>query len=680
MTAVFTILVSLIVITPVLTVVDSTFVCGLILANAATATALIALSFHAGEFRRLTQLVEPVAPLLLIPCIWMFVQIVPIPGPWLTHPAWASASTALGKPLIGAISLDIGATLLSLAQYSLIVSVAIISTAVSLDRQRAEIILLLLTASAVTIAAGLVAIDLGYFRVASLDIFSLRSQAINIAVIGAVLSGTSIIHSYENAQIRHPSSEKKRFSPNYPAAISILAFAVCVLAITIAADEVMLFATACGTAALISVVAIRKLRLGSWGQCGISAAAVIALVGFFAANPPNRDVDLTLWFSNQPTTVIATADRILSDASLAGTGAGSFEAVLPIYRDADLMQSITAPTTAALTAVEMGRPFFWGLVILAIAGACVLFRRALLRGRDYYYAACGAGCIIAVLIASFASAGISNLAASILASAVLGMAFAQSKRSGNSDEIEIPVSSGTRSIEQAGYGRSAPAQMRFRAGLLIFSAVLASLSVWVIAAEYYRPRRIYLPVDQQAGLLRADRDDRQNAKRAASLGLVRGDLWAESAFTYSDLLWNEPTTAQDPNGSNEARLNLENAVRYSPHRGDVWLMLAALADRYNWQGYQPNALLKMSYYTAPNEFSLFPLRFQVSLRPNNLQDLEIQDLIRRDIRVVVTKAPLLKPALIAAYKAAPSASKAMVERLISEIDPTYLAAMRAGLQ
>ncbi len=53
MTAVFTIFVSLIVITPVLTIVDSTFVDGLILANAATATALIALTFHAGDFRRL---------------------------------------------------------------------------------------------------------------------------------------------------------------------------------------------------------------------------------------------------------------------------------------------------------------------------------------------------------------------------------------------------------------------------------------------------------------------------------------------------------------------------------------------------------------------------------------------------------------------------------------------------
>ncbi len=88
----------------------------------------------------------------------------------------------------------------------------------------------------------------------------------------------------------------------------------------------------------------------------------------------------------------------------------------------------------------------------------------------------------------------------------------------------------------------------------------------------------------------------------------------------------------------------------------------------------------MSYYTAPNELALFPLRLQASLQPNNLKDPEIQDQVKRDIRLVVTKVPSLKPALIAAYRIAAPASKTMVERLISEIDPTYLAAMRAGLQ
>lgn len=219
-----------------------------------------------------------------------------------------------------------------------------------------------------------------------------------------------------------------------------------------------------------------------------------------------------------------------------------------------------------------------------------------------------------------------------------------------------------------------------RAGLMVLGLVLAVQAIWIILPEYYHPRRIQLPVDQQSSFIA--RFEQENAKRAARLAVIRGDLWAESAFTYSGLLWTEPEVGQDASDEkkNEARMNLERALQYSPHRGDVWLMLAAMADRYDRLGYQPSSLLKMSYYTAPNELSLFPLRFRVSLRPNGLQDLEIQDMIRRDIRMVIIKAPALKPALVTAYGAASSQSKAFIDRVVSEIDPAYLAAMRAGSQ
>lgn len=684
MTAVFTILVSLIVVTPVLTIIDSTFVYGLILANTATATALIALTFHAGDFRRLAQLANSVAPLLLIPCVWMLVQIMPIPGRSLAHSAWATASGALGKPLVGAISLDIGNTLLSLAQYSMVLSVAIIATAVALDRRRAEIILLLVTAAAVTTAAGLLSADLGYFRTTLTDFSPLRAQAVNIAVIGTILSATSIIHASEHVQPPLAKRETASHRTNYAIIISIAGLAICLLAILIDADAVMLFAAACGLAVLMGVVAIRKWRLGLWGQCGLGAAAAIGLIGFFSATPINRDVDPTLWFSSQTPPTLATADRILADAGLSGTGAGTFEVLLPIYRDIDSLQSVPAPTTAALIAVEMGRPLLYGLIILAIFGAYLLFKRALLRGRDYYYAGCGAGCIVALLIASFANAGLFNLAASVLAASVLGMAFAQSKRSGSFDGTDVPAQPGALLIDQQRHAAAHSLWPRswFRTGLLVFSAALATLSVWIIAAEYYRPSRVQLLADSQMNPPSGDNNDQRNAKRSASIARVRGDLWAESAFTHSDLLWREPASVPDSGdgADNGTRQDLENAIRYAPHRGDVWLMLAAMADRYRWPGFQPAALLKLSYYTAPNELALFPLRLQVALQPNNLKDPEIQDLIRRDIRLVVTKIPSLKPALIAAYRSAPPASRTMVERLITEIDPTYLAAMRAGLQ
>ena len=112
-----------------------------------------------------------------------------------------------------------------------------------------------------------------------------------------------------------------------------------------------------------------------------------------------------------------------------GSGAGSFEALLPIYRDT--ADSLEIPTAAAIIAIEMGRPFLWICVIVALMGASTLFRRALLRGRDYVYPSAGAGCIVALLISLFANDGILGLTPSLMISVVYGLAFAQSKSASN---------------------------------------------------------------------------------------------------------------------------------------------------------------------------------------------------------------------------------------------------------
>jgi hypothetical protein len=224
-------------------------------------------------------------------------------------------------------------------------------------------------------------------------------------------------------------------------------------------------------------------------------------------------------------------------------------------------------------------------------------------------------------------------------------------------------------------GEAVPAWLRI--GLAVFSLVLIAQAIWIILAELQHPRRSRFPVDQSSSVEAVL--ERAAAKRAAKLAVVRGNLWAESAFTYSDLLWTEPAAAGS-GAVDEARIQLERALRYSPHRGDVWLLLAAMADRYDWKNYKPNSLLKMSYYTRPNEQALLLLRIKVSLRAAGIQDPELLDLIARDIRLLITRTPSLKPALVGVYKAASDPNKRFVERVVSEIDPAYLADMRSGSQ
>jgi hypothetical protein len=77
---------------------------------------------------------------------------------------------------------------------------------------------------------------------------------------------------------------------------------------------------------------------------------------------------------------------------------------------------------------------------------------------------------------------------------------------------------------------------------------------------------------------------------------------------------------------------------------------------------------------------MFPLRLNVSLHVNEVIDeAELADMVRRDISIILTRAPALKPELIAAYRSALPQGKVFAERVMSEIDPGYLGVVRAGI-
>lgn len=101
-----------------------------------------------------------------------------------------------------------------------------------------------------------------------------------------------------------------------------------------------------------------------------------------------------------------------------------------------------------------------------------------------------------------------------------------------------------------------PAHNSLRLALVGFSIALGALATWILLAQVYRPDAIEMPLNaQSAAIARANRED---ARLAATLSVVRGDLWAQSAFTYADLFW---ATNLEPGSihklSDEARMSLE---------------------------------------------------------------------------------------------------------------------------
>jgi hypothetical protein len=70
---------------------------------------------------------------------------------------------------------------------------------------------------------------------------------------------------------------------------------------------------------------------------------------------------------------------------------------------------------------------FWAIAIAVLFAILALFQGALRRGRDSFYPAAGAACLITIFTLSFGDAGLFGTTPSILISTVAGLAFAQTR-------------------------------------------------------------------------------------------------------------------------------------------------------------------------------------------------------------------------------------------------------------
>jgi len=422
-------LASLIGVSPEILVIDETLIDGFILAIVAMGIAIVALNMRSGEAGRLIELLRPVSIIALIPAIWMLIQIVPLPIIGWAHPVWTSAAAALGRSIAGTISIDTGATLLSLARYFCLTGVLLLSTAVSLDRERASLVLMLLTGVTTLIAAELMSYHLGYFG-SFLGEFSdtvKHAQALDSAALGLILSTSLGIRAFERHETRRKGAGRTPAKLALVLVACAAAFAICLAALLPNWDRTLIFGISYGLGTLISVAAIRWLRIGRWGKFGLVALAIFGAFGFIATTPAIQDVDLTLAWSSRASGSDAIAQRILSDVAWTGTGAGTFEFLVPIYRAVDETGVATAPTGAASIAIELGRPMLLVVMSMTLLGIWMLIHGALRRGRDSFYPAAGAGCLVALLILAFGNTGVLGPATSVLAGAILGLALAQSR-------------------------------------------------------------------------------------------------------------------------------------------------------------------------------------------------------------------------------------------------------------
>jgi hypothetical protein len=222
-----------------------------------------------------------------------------------------------------------------------------------------------------------------------------------------------------------------------------------------------------------------------------------------------------------------------------------------------------------------------------------------------------------------------------------------------------------------------PSHTRFRLITRAFAIVLGIQCIWLLLAELSQSGVNRLPMDTQSAAIAAKQ--RNDATWAAWIGVIRGDLWAQSAYTYSDLLWaNSNSNLELTPLLDTVRNRLDRALRYAPDQPGAWLLLAELASRYPQSKLDSAEALRMSYYTGPSELQLIPLRLLLTVQLDELSESELQQLARRDIRMLL--AHQNKQAVIHAYQSATPAGKYFVEQAIGEIDPTFVEPLRGGTQ
>lgn len=424
-------LLGLISLCPAILIMDGPILSCLIPLLASLGLIFMSIKLPPGEAQRFGKLTKPLVIGAAVPAIWILIQLLPLPlsaaQPWaslseLANPVWQSVAAGFRHSVNGSISVDIGATAIALAHYLSFVGVVLLATGVTINRDRAEAVLVGLTAATVLIASVATLSE-----IFSLGALATREEALDCAGLGVILAAACATLVFERRETRRGKRGSSEAKFRFAAFASLFAFVICATAVVAARSGSLIFATTCGLVMFCAVIIVRRLDLGRWGGGAIGlTASVIAVV--LVTGAAGHSADPRLAFVKKDAASIELTQRILADAPFFGDGAGAFEALLPIYQSANPGgHEREAVTAAAELSIEMGRPMLWISVFAATIALLVLLRGASNRGRDSFYPAAGAACLATLIVQAFINVGLFGSTLPLLGGVIFGLGLAQSQ-------------------------------------------------------------------------------------------------------------------------------------------------------------------------------------------------------------------------------------------------------------
>ena len=203
----------------------------------------------------------------------------------------------------------------------------------------------------------------------------------------------------------------------------------------------------------------------------------------------------------------------------------------------------------------------------------------------------------------------------------------------------------------------------------LLTGTIALLLAWFAVATIFA--EILTPGPQAQASVRYN----DLAARIAAAAPLRGDLLANSAFSVAKPALKQEKTSFDAEmlaARQSALAMAAESLTLAPHSSRTWLLVATLRGVDSQRGLEA---LKMSYLTAPGDAGLILVRLSTLAASSAMNETELKDLARGDIRLILTRLPDLKSRLADIFHSASPEGKIYIEEVVRAVDPSFVASL-----
>lgn len=305
------------------------------------------------------------------------------------------------------------------------------SAAVTIDRRRAELILFILLAVSTGLALVLAFHNVGGFIfLGELGSTGPRPAIALSASIATVLALTTLVYAVERFETRHTHADFGHLGHVATLTAAIICFVVALVTMMIFMPKVQWLPMLMGLGTFLLIIGFRRAGVSARFGFLVPLATLGIPVVIALQATGNGSPDIALRFAvDTAAPHLEVAQRILSDIGWLGSGAGTFADadIAPLYGDASEQAYLSsAPTSVAALIVSFGRPLTWLILAAAVSVIVRLVYGALGRGRDSFFTAAAASCLVVAVIEAFVDASLLQSTSLILIATVLGLGVAQS--------------------------------------------------------------------------------------------------------------------------------------------------------------------------------------------------------------------------------------------------------------